>query len=115
MSRRDDSALVLDIIQAVNYIHQFTAGMDLVAFGHDKKTQFAVCHQLALIGEASTKLTDEFKKQNTAIPWSKMVGMRNHLIHAYHDINLKTTWQTVTHEVPDLLVRLKAVAPKRPT
>ncbi len=115
MSRRDDNALLIDILHAGENIRIFTNGMSYDDFAADKKTQFATCHQLAIIGEASGKLSDEFKKTNGQVPWSKIVGMRNHLIHAYHDINLKTVWHTVSVELPSFLQFLNEAAAKEIT
>lgn len=38
---------------------------------------------LTLIGEAARNLTTDFRSQHSEIPWAKIVGMRNYLVHDY--------------------------------
>ncbi len=40
------------------------------------------------------------------MPWAKMVGARNRLVHAYWDINLDIVWHTVSEELPALAKEL---------
>jgi uncharacterized protein with HEPN domain len=40
------------------------------------------------------------------IPWAEIVGMRHRLIHAYFDINVEIVWQTVSKDLPPLVVML---------
>ncbi len=41
------------------------------------------------------------------ILWSAIIAMRNRLVHAYFDINLKILWQTVQYDLPVLIDQLK--------
>jgi uncharacterized protein with HEPN domain len=37
-----------------------------------------------------------------AIPWPEVVGMRNHLIHSYFDIDNDRVWDTAIEDLPKL-------------
>ena len=37
------------------------------------------------------------------IPWKKMIGMRNRLIHGYFDIDLDIVWDTIKKDLPPLV------------
>ncbi|MBP6217277.1 MAG: DUF86 domain-containing protein [Oligoflexales bacterium] len=37
------------------------------------------------------------------VPWRRIVGLRNHIIHAYRGIETEIIWQTATVELPKLL------------
>ena len=44
-------------------------------------------------------MSPEARLRFPAIPFAKMVSMRNHLIHAYFDV----VWTTVSEDLPALL------------
>ncbi len=46
------------------------------------------------------------------MPWAAITGMRNRLIHAYHDVDRDILWKTVTDELPQLIAALEAIIQK---
>ena len=83
--------------------------MDFEAFNNDLKSSSAVLHQIMIIGEASKKLGLDFTKNYPNIPWKKMAGMRDVLIHNYEDADLSVAWGVVINEFPKLLPELKNI------
>jgi uncharacterized protein with HEPN domain len=78
-------------------------------FLDDKRTQQAVVMSLIIIGEAATKVMDDyaaFAQAHPEIPWRSMRGMRNRIAHGYFDINLEVVWNTVQTALPALLQQL---------
>jgi uncharacterized protein with HEPN domain len=71
----------------------------------------ALMKSIEIIGEAAGKLSDRFREEHSAIPWERIIGMRNRLIHAYYDINRDILWQTVVEDLPSLIRQLEAVRP----
>lgn len=55
-----------------------------------------------MIGEATYKLTKEFREQTPSIPWKMMEGMRHVLVHDYYHISADKLWETVKHDIPEL-------------
>lgn len=70
---------------------------------------FAVVRAIEVIGEAASRVSDETRAANPAIPWSAIVGMRNRLVHGYFDIDTEIVWKTATGEIADLLPRRRAL------
>lgn len=94
------------IEQAASDACAFVRGMGKAAFLEDKRTRQAVIMSLIIIGEAATKVMDEyaeFTKAHVQVPWRGMRGMRNRIAHGYFDINLDVVWDTVQTALPDLL------------
>jgi len=90
----------------------FVEGLSQDDFADDKRTQQAVIMSLIIIGEAATKIMDQypdFTSQHATIPWRSMRGMRNRIAHGYFDINLEVVWETVQSALPELLTHLSAL------
>lgn len=62
--------------------------------------QDAIIRNLEIIGEAVSKLSDEIKNSNIDIPWRKISGLRNRLIHGYVSVDLDIVWNTVEDILP---------------
>jgi uncharacterized protein with HEPN domain len=60
----------------------------------------ALTRTLEILGEAASRISDEARLRFTSIPYSKMVAMRNRLIHAYFDVDLDIVWTTVAEDPP---------------
>jgi uncharacterized protein with HEPN domain len=57
---------------------------------------------LQIIGEAASKLPEEVRNLAPDIPWHKIIGMRNILVHDYFAIDLDAVWNTVQRDIPSL-------------
>lgn len=100
------------IQQAASDACSFIEGMTKEEFLADKRTQQAVIMSLIIIGEAATKVMDqymEFTERHPKVPWRSMRGMRNRIAHGYFDINLDVVWDTVQTALPDLLKCLSII------
>lgn len=50
-----------------------------------------------------------FQEKHPQIPWKKMIGLRNRLIHGYFDINLDIVWDTIAEDLPPLVADLEEI------
>jgi uncharacterized protein with HEPN domain len=91
-----------DIIEAMDDAMRFIEGMEYDDFLKDKKTLYAVTRAIEIIEEAVKKIPDKVKEKYSKIPWKKMAGMRDKLIHEYFRVDLKRVWKTVKEDVPNL-------------
>lgn len=114
MTKRSDTAILLDIAIAARRAVSFVEGMALVDFQADLRTQSAVQHQLLILGEAAKRLSDETRASYGDIPWSSMSRMRDRLIHGYETVDLTVVWETVTVSLPNLLTQVDSILPKQP-
>jgi uncharacterized protein with HEPN domain len=109
MSR--DSVYLLDILKAAKLALNYLKGKTKEEFSQDIQCQDAVIRRLEIIGEAagriSTATTDKFPD----LPWKKMVGMRNIMIHEYEDIDLAIVWDTVQNDLPPLIALIEPLIP----
>jgi uncharacterized protein with HEPN domain len=88
---------------------EFIADMSFEVFEQDRKTINAVVRSLEVLGEAAKKIPDDLRSQAPSVPWRRMAGMRDKLIHEYFGVDLSIVWVVVTEELPPLrpdIVRL---------
>lgn len=93
---------IAHILETLDRVTRFTDGYDFESFEKDEKTHEAVIRQLEIIGEAIKHLKEEFEPDFPEMPWQEIIGMRNHLIHEYWDVNLGDVWHTVKYDLPEL-------------
>lgn len=104
---KDDIAYLEHILDRANKIIQFTQGMTESDFLEDEKTQSAVIRELEVIGEATKRISDNYKNSHTEIPWKLMSGMRDVLIHDYEGVDPYTVWDTIQQNIPILIEQMK--------
>jgi len=97
------------MLDAIERINAFVADMDFADFGADRKTVDAVVRNIEIIGEAAGYVPEDVQRRHPEIPWSRMRGMRNVLIHRYNDVSLPILWQTITGNLQPLVPLLRAI------
>lgn len=83
MSKRDLKLLLEDVLECSQKIKKYTHGYTFDDFLDDDKTIDAVVRNFEIIGEATSKISDDFKIKNGQIRWKEMKGLRNRIIHDY--------------------------------
>ncbi len=101
-----------DIIEAMESVTRFVENIDYFDFTEDDKTTSAVIRKLEIIGEAIKKVPAKVKKEYPEIPWKKMAGMRDKLIHEYFGIDLKRVWRTIKEDIPYLKPKIRDILKK---
>lgn len=109
-----DKGPLLDMRRAARLARRFVEGVDEDAFLEDEEKQSAVLHQLLVLGEAAKRVGPDVRAEADDIPWPDVAGMRDRLIHRYHDVDLQEVWRTVQRDLPDLLAEIERVLPERP-
>ena len=109
MSKRNPSLLLEDILQAVEKIDLYTEGMSQEAFMKDSRTIDAVVRNLEIIGEAASRIPEEFRTRYPDIPWRRIVGLRNRIVHEYFGVDLDIVWSVLTVDLPPLGTQIKQI------
>lgn len=100
------------MIEAAEAALDFISDRHRVDLDTDIKLRFALVRAIEIIGEATSKLSKEARADTPEVPWSRIVSMRNRLIHASFDIDREILWNTATKELPVLLTQLRALIGK---
>ncbi len=115
MSSRKWMFRVRHILEAIERIRQYTAGMDEAGFAGDQKTIDAVVRNFQVIGEAARRVPEEIQCSHPDIPWSVMIGMRHVLVHDYDTVNISTLWLTLQQDLPPLVPKLQRILKGAPS
>jgi uncharacterized protein with HEPN domain len=100
---RHESLYLEDIRDAADSIARFIAGLDdEAALCESDMVSSAVVHKLAVIGEASARLSPGLKARHPEVAWAEIVAFRNILVHAYFGIDWSVVWLAVSVEIPML-------------
>lgn len=104
---RSDEQRVADILEFADKLERYVfKGFD--EFCSEFGTGLAIERLLELIGEASSRLSDEYKESMPEVPWREIAGMRTLLAHAYHRIDFAIVWTTAINSVPELARYIRA-------
>ncbi len=98
---RDPRERIRDILDAMDAIERYR-DRDKVEFEQNELLQVWFVHQLQIIGEAARALPEEVRALAPDIPWLKIIGMRNILVHGYFGIDTAVVWDTVNQDIPAL-------------
>jgi uncharacterized protein with HEPN domain len=86
-------------------VERFITGRTRADLETDDQLALAIVKSIEIVGEAAAHVTADVRAELPEIPWPEVVGMRNHLIHSYFDIDNDRVWDTATEDLP----RLKAI------
>ena len=92
---QDDNTRLKHMIDVCKEAVEFLGNITFEELKEDRKTIQAITRDIEIIGEAASKLTDEFKKKYKNIPWGSIIGIRNWLILGYFIIDSQHIWNTV--------------------
>jgi len=98
-----------DMIEFSEKTLAYTSRIDGIGFVQNEMTYDASLRNLELIGEAATRIPDDFRAAHPEIPWRMVIATRNRLIHGYLGIDDDTLWSIIQDDVPVLLSHLKAI------
>ena len=107
--QKNNSFYIGHIKTCIEKIQLFTAGFTEAEFLANPLVQDAVIRNFEIIGEATKKLSPAFKEQYPDIPWRKIAGMRDKLIHDYIGVDLAAVWAVVIDILPALYQQITEI------
>ena len=109
MSPRTWQLRIKDILSCAQNIVDFTAGYSMETFINDAKNVRAVAYEFITIGEAARAVPADIKERYPGIPWGKMQGIRNVLIHEYFRLDEEILCNASQQDIPALISALEGI------
>ena len=98
---KGDRLYLTHISDAVEKIETYISGGQNV-FVSTSHWQDAVIRQLEIIGEATKRLSKQLCSQYPQVPWRRIAGLRDVLIHDYMGVDIKAVWEITQKDLPGL-------------
>ena len=101
-NKKDDKYFAEKAIENINAIDRYVAGRNYEEFVSDEKLIDAVMFRLIQLVENIKSISLTFKDQHPYIPWGKIVGFRNGIVHEYARTDYTIVYETVTQNLEEL-------------
>jgi uncharacterized protein with HEPN domain len=108
MSRHDPLVRLRHMVDFARRAMRIMEGRSRDQFASNETLIFAEARLVEVIGEAANYVPREIQAQMPGIPWHKVVGMRNHLIHGYDLTSIDDIYDTVIEDLPPLVDELES-------
>lgn len=90
---------------------EYARGLGETEFMADNLRQDAILRQLTILGEASKRISEALRTARPDIPWKKVAGFRDVVVHDYFGVNLKEVWRIIQDDLPHLVRLLEPLVP----
>lgn len=106
--KKDNRIFLIHILDAIKNIEEYVKDIKIAEeFANNKIVRDAVLRNFEIIGEAAKQLDEEYVKEHAQINWTKVIGMRNFLIHEYFGVDLGIVWETIKKDLPSFKKGIK--------
>ena len=112
MTRHDPRIRLRHMLDHAREACQSILGGCRADLDRDRMLQLALTRLVEVVGEAASRVSETDRAIYPSIPWAKIVGMRQHLVHGYDIVDLDVLWDTITDDLPPLIAELERILGK---
>ena len=108
-NRKDDSYYANKAIENINAIKRYIKDKSYEEFVSEEELVDAIMFRLIQLVENIKNLSDDYKNRHSEIPWGKIIGFRNGIVHEYVKTDYSIVYETITTDLDDLLKSFQRV------
>lgn len=109
MTRHDPMVFIHHMLDRAREAIDMTSGRTRADLDRDRMLNLALVRLVEVIGEAASRVQDEFRSRYPEVPWRQTVGIRNRLIHGYDSVNFDILWTVIQEDLPPLIEQLQRI------
>jgi uncharacterized protein with HEPN domain len=102
-----DLETLIDIFTSIALIFDYMEGVEFETFLNNLEKQDAVLRRITIIGEATKRLSSDFREQHPSIPWKQIAGIRDVITHDYDEVDCEEIWSVICNDLPLLFNYIK--------
>ena len=107
--KRDVMLFIGDILESIEAIEEFSKDINKEELNSNRLKRNAIVREIEIIGEAVKNIPDNLKEKYPEIPWKKIAGLRDIIIHTYFNIDLDITWEIIKKDIPILEKQIRII------
>ena len=104
---KDDIYYVSKLHEDMVFIVKQTKNISVEELADNEVLLDSMMFRLIQISENAKKLSAEYKKDNSGLPWDELSGLRNRIVHDYGNVDLEIVFETLKYDIPMLLEQSK--------
>ena len=103
-----DKSYIYDILKSSQEVIDILKDENHNSFVNNRIKRLAIERLIQIIGEAANHLSKDFMQENPDIPWTKIIGLRNKIVHDYGEILTDRIWLIASESIPELMYQIKS-------
>jgi uncharacterized protein with HEPN domain len=106
-----DRVYLRHVLDAIKKIESYVS-VGRIGFMSTSHWQGAIIRQLEIMGEATKRLSNNLRPRHTEVPWRRIAGLRDVLIHDYFGVDLAAVWEIIQKDLPKLKGSVEGILPE---
>jgi uncharacterized protein with HEPN domain len=109
MKNRNVEVYLQDILECIDQIEIYLDNVGEEEFYQNSEKQDSVLRRLEIIGEAVKQIPEDIRSKYKVVPWRKVAGLRDVLIHQYFGVTMSMVWVITQEEIPELKSNIQQI------